>query len=98
MKIKFVGDKKIYQNYTKLGKLIPNDLTEVDVKSYFDTQRYSEKEIVTILKSDNNIQVTEVDSVIEKKIEKELDEKKTEVTAEIVTDGRKRGRKSWDTV
>jgi hypothetical protein len=98
MKIKFIGDSKVYQNYTKLGKLIPNELTEIDVKSYFDTQRYSEKEIVTILKSDSNIQVIEVDSVIEKKIEKESDEKKTEVTAEIVTDGRKRGRKSWDTV
>jgi hypothetical protein len=98
MKIKFIGDKKVYQNYTKLGKLIPNESTEIDVKSYFDTQRYSEKEIVNILKSDSNIELLEVNPVIEKKIEKEIEEKKTEVTAEIVTDGRRRGRKSWDTV
>jgi hypothetical protein len=95
MKIKYIGDRKII-NYTFMGRVIPNELTEINCQDFFGTHRFSEKELIIKLKENVNIQVIEVESVIEKKIEKEIEEKKTEVIADPVKDGiesKKRVRK-----
>lgn len=95
MKIRYVGGKVL--NYTFLGRVIPNNLTEIDPQEFFGTKRFSEKELIAKLKENVNIECVDINPVIEKKIELEIEEKKTEVTADPVKVGIepvKRGRKA----
>jgi hypothetical protein len=51
--IKYLGDKK--HNYTRFGKILPNDEKKISVKKFFSVSEKREKEIVNSLKNDSKL-------------------------------------------
>lgn len=94
MKIKYCGDNRI-ENYTKLGRIIPKNLTEIDIISFFDTQTRSEKEIVEILRNDSNIYIEDVAKEIIEKIHREEEKKTTDIVKSVdkIVEDVKKGRR-----